>query len=170
MDLIDRWTGVRTGTRGGPTRFATLIAIAGTEPPAGAEPGLGRPLTVAIAVVTWESDVLIVQRRGDDGGGITWQFPAGMVKPRTAPETTAIREPSPKPAFTAPSYGGSGATYIRSPTCTANTCCATTSPAKPKPGPAENAAVTWAPINGLARFIPADRIFPPILEALEAIQ
>ena len=74
------------------TRFATLIAIAGTEPPAGTEPGVGRPPTVAIAVVTRESDVLIVQRRGDDNGEITWQFPAGMIKPGTARETTAVRE------------------------------------------------------------------------------
>jgi 8-oxo-dGTP diphosphatase len=32
---------------------------------------------------------------------------------------------------------------------------------------AENVSVTWAPTSQLTRFIPADRIFPPILEALE---
>jgi hypothetical protein len=35
---------------------------------------------------------------------------------------------------------------------------------------AENVSVTWTPINRLTRFIPTDRIFPPVLEALEAIQ
>ena len=32
----------------------------------------------------------------------------------------------------------------------------------------ENVAVAWAPIKELARYIPEDRIYPPILEALEA--
>ena len=32
----------------------------------------------------------------------------------------------------------------------------------------ENVAVAWAPIAELARFIPTDRIYPPILDALEA--
>jgi hypothetical protein len=32
----------------------------------------------------------------------------------------------------------------------------------------ENVAVAWAPIADLERYIPADRIYPPILSALEA--
>ena len=36
--------------------------------------------------------------------------------------------------------------------------------------PAENVSVTWAPIDRLTRFIPADRIYPPIMEALEVPQ
>lgn len=44
------------------------------------------------AIVTRESaDVLIVQRRHNDSG-ITWQFPAGIVKPGVPPETVAVRE------------------------------------------------------------------------------
>jgi 8-oxo-dGTP diphosphatase len=31
----------------------------------------------------------------------------------------------------------------------------------------ENVDVTWAPTDRLTRFIPAESIFPPILEALE---
>src|SRR5262245_41834632 len=35
-------------------------------------------LTVAIAVVVTEADVLLVCRRDVEPGGITWQFPAGI--------------------------------------------------------------------------------------------
>jgi hypothetical protein len=31
----------------------------------------------------------------------------------------------------------------------------------------ENVSVTWADRQELTRFIPVDRIFPPVLEALE---
>ncbi|MBQ1165630.1 NUDIX hydrolase, partial [Streptomyces sp. A73] len=34
--------------------------------------------------------------------------------------------------------------------------------------PLENTDVAWVPIRDLARFIPANKIFPPILAALEA--
>jgi hypothetical protein len=34
--------------------------------------------------------------------------------------------------------------------------------------PIENADVAWVPIAALTKFIPADRIYAPILEALEA--
>jgi hypothetical protein len=32
----------------------------------------------------------------------------------------------------------------------------------------ENSAVAWVPIRDLAKFIPSDKIYPPILSALEA--
>jgi 8-oxo-dGTP diphosphatase len=50
------------------------------------------PLTVAIAVVMTETDVLIVCRRDVDPSGITWQFPAGIVKPGASAAIIAVRE------------------------------------------------------------------------------
>jgi hypothetical protein len=51
-----------------------------------------RALEVAVAVVVKGSDVLIVCRRGGDAQGISWQFPAGMVKPDMEPGIVAVRE------------------------------------------------------------------------------
>ena len=146
-------------------RFATLITSA---QPAG-EPGTGQPLTVAIAVVTRESaDVLIVQRRGDDGEGIAWQFPAGMVKPGVRPETVAIRETLAETGIhcAVTRRLGNRLHPITNVHCEYLLCEYLTGDAENK-DPAENAAVTWAPISRLTRFIPADRIYPPILEVLE---
>jgi 8-oxo-dGTP diphosphatase len=52
----------------------------------------GVALTVAIAVVMKGPEVLIVCRREADPSGITWQFPAGIVKPGAAPSAVAVRE------------------------------------------------------------------------------
>src|SRR4051794_17451292 len=49
-------------------------------------------LMVAIAVVLNDTKVLLVCRRDADPSGITWQFPAGIVKPGATPATVAIRE------------------------------------------------------------------------------
>lgn len=45
-----------------------------------------------MAVVVPDSDALLVGRRCDDAAGITWQFPAGVIKPRGAAETTIVRK------------------------------------------------------------------------------
>jgi 8-oxo-dGTP diphosphatase len=66
-------------------RFATLIGGRGAVPPAVvAEPGAAQVLTVAVAIVVHGYDVLLVQRRTEDGAAHSWQFPAGMVKPGMA--------------------------------------------------------------------------------------
>ena len=49
-------------------------------------------LSVAIAVVVNDTEVLLVCRRDADPSGITWQFPAGIVKPGANSATVAIRE------------------------------------------------------------------------------
>src|SRR5205807_2298615 len=61
------------------TRFARLVDDRTTPVPATA--AMAQALRVAVAVVVKDSDVLLVCRRGEDGGGISWQFPAGVVKP-----------------------------------------------------------------------------------------
>jgi len=52
----------------------------------------GIALTVAIAVVITDVAVLLVCRRDPDPGGITWQFPAGIVKPGNSASAVAVRE------------------------------------------------------------------------------
>lgn len=91
QQLLD--TVYEQATEGARARFASLAGGATPSPlPPAAAPTAGHVLTVAIAIVTNDSNVLVVQRRGDDGAGIAWQFPGGMVKPGVAPELVAVRE------------------------------------------------------------------------------
>lgn len=134
-----------------------------------ADDSTGLALTVAIAVVTRNSEVLIVQRRGEDGGGISWQFPAGVVKPGTPIETAAVRE----------TYGETGVHCAVTRTLggrvhpvTKVFCeyllCEFLAGEPQNMDEIENVSVIFAPTGRLKRFIPEDQIFPPILEALEA--
>jgi 8-oxo-dGTP diphosphatase len=54
--------------------------------------GTAVALTVAIAVVVTDLDALVVCRREVDPSGITWQFPAGIVKPGASAAIIAVRE------------------------------------------------------------------------------
>jgi 8-oxo-dGTP diphosphatase len=140
-------------------RFSLLVRPA----PSAVE---AQALRVAIAVVLRGDDVLLVCRRGD--GELRWQFPAGMVKPGADAATVAVQE----------THGETGVH------------CAVREQlgerVHPKTGvvasyfladhlageasnrdPLENVDVAWAPRSALTRFIPADQIFPPILNALE---
>ncbi|MFK4869010.1 NUDIX domain-containing protein [Streptomyces sp. CSMPJR101] len=141
-------------------RFALLL-----RPPA---PRMeAQALRVAIAVVLRGDDVLLVCRRGD--GELRWQFPAGMVKPGADPATVAVQE----------THGETGVH------CTIRNQLGER--VHPKTGvvaayfladylagdaanldPLENVDVTWVQRAALTRFIPADQIYPPILNALEA--
>ena len=141
-------------------RFALLL-----RPPA---PRMeAQALRVAIAVVLRGDDVLLVCRRGD--GELRWQFPAGMVKPGADPATVAVQE----------THGETGVH------CTIREQLGER--VHPKTGvvaayfladylagdaanldPLENVDVTWVQRAALTRFIPADQIYPPILNALEA--
>lgn len=124
-------------------------------------------LTVAIAIVAHESKVLIVHRRGEDGGGISWQFPAGMVKPGVSPETVAIRETFGETGVHCASIRriGSRIHPITNVLCEYVLCEYLSGEAENR-DVAENVSVTWAPTDKLTRFIPVDHIFPPVLEAL----
>jgi 8-oxo-dGTP diphosphatase len=151
------------------TRFARLVAGDPKTPPeVPSDPSPGHALRVAIAVVVKDSEVLLVCRRGDDGCGISWQFPAGMVKPGVPPEVAAIRE----------TFGETGVhcTVVRRlgsrihPTtnvlCDYLLCDYLTGDAQ-NMDLVENVSVVWADKKTLTRFIPANQIFPSILEALE---
>ncbi|GGV36847.1 hypothetical protein GCM10010293_40350 [Streptomyces griseoflavus] len=141
-------------------RFALLL-----RPPA---PRLeAQALRVAIAVVLRGPDVLLVCRRGD--GELRWQFPAGMVKPGAAPESVAVQE----------THGETGVhctirEQLGERVHPATGVLATYYLADHLAGdatnrdPLENVDVAFVPRSALTRFIPADQIFPPILNALEA--
>lgn len=125
-------------------------------------------LRVAIAVVVKDSEVLLVQRRGDDGGGIAWQFPAGMVKPGVPPETVAVREALAETNVHCAVVRKIGnrlhpITHVH---CDYLLCEYLAGEAENR-DVVENVSVTWANRSRLTRFIPADQIFPPILDALE---
>lgn len=124
-------------------------------------------LRVAIAVVIRDADVLLVCRQ--DGADITWQFPAGIVKPGGSAQKVAVRETLNETGVHCSIRASLGerlhpithalcsyfiADYVHGEAINGDT--------------SENVAVAWAPIRELARYIPHDRIYPPILDALEA--
>lgn len=153
-------------------RFASLItehSVAPPAPGAGARAGgLAQALTVAVAIVVSDAQVLIVQRRGEDGGGISWQFPAGVVKPGVSPDTVAVRETLAETGVHCSVTRDLGGRLhpITNVRCDYLLCDYLAGDVENK-DLVENVSVTWAATEQLPRFIPAGRIFPPILEALE---
>lgn len=133
-----------------------------------AEPAAtAQALRVAIAVVVRGPDVLLVCRRGSDS--ITWQFPAGIVKPGTSPEAVATQETLGETGVHCavrrtlggrlhPSTGVQASYFL----------CDFLAGEASNRDPVENVDVAWVPLASLARFIPTEKIFPPILTALEA--
>jgi 8-oxo-dGTP diphosphatase len=124
-------------------------------------------LRVAIAVVVRGEEVLLVCRRGEDS--IRWQFPAGVVKPGGSSESVAVAETLGETGVHAsvrrplgsrlhPVTGVMADYYL----------CDYLAGDATNRDTIENLDVTWAPLTALARFIPADTIYPPILTALEA--
>jgi len=140
-------------------RFARLAASAGQAE--------AQALRVAIAVVVRGGDVLLVCRRGD--ASISWQFPAGIVKPGAAAESVTVQETFAETGVRCAvrSHLGSRLHPVTGALCDYWLCDFLAGDAENR-DVVENADVTWAPIAALPRFIPADRIYPPILSALEA--
>jgi 8-oxo-dGTP pyrophosphatase MutT (NUDIX family) len=141
-------------------RFIHLSRIATPQPEAQA-------LRVAIAVVRRDGDVLLVCRQ--DGDDIAWQFPAGIVKPGGSASKVAVRETLEETGVHCTVRGHLGERlhpYTRA-MCDYFICDYVHGEAV-NGDASENVAVVWAPIRELARFIPTDRIYPPILDALEA--
>nr|WP_246361314.1 NUDIX hydrolase [Haloechinothrix aidingensis] len=126
----------------------------------------GHELRVAIAVVTKETDVLIVCRR-DEASGLTWQFPAGIVKPGTRAEAVAVRETVAETGVRCLAVRSIGsrlhpATNVR---CDYVLCEYVAGDAQ-NADPAENADVTWIDRRRLTRFIAPDQIYRPVLDIL----
>ncbi|MBT2366159.1 NUDIX hydrolase [Streptomyces sp. ISL-10] len=148
-------------------RFALLVAGSdsrGTE-------ALGpqaQALRVAIAVVVREDEVLLVCRRGDDASGITWQFPAGVIKPGVKPETATVRETLDETGVHCAVRRSLGERVhpVTGVHCVYFLCEYLAGDAT-NSDVVENVDVTWAPKSAVGRFISADTIYPPILAALE---
>ena len=120
---------------------------------------------VAVAVVTKEDYVLLVCRRGDDA--LSWQFPAGTVKPGRTGAVVAVEETRaetgvrcavrqrlgervhPKTGVLVEYFA---ADYLMGDAENLDV--------------EENIEVAWIPRRDLTRFIPEQQIYPPILEAL----
>lgn len=126
------------------------------------------PLTVAIAVVISGDKVLLVCRRTAETQSITWQFPAGVVKPGAAADMVAVRETlaetgvhcSMREHLGRRLHPGTGVW------CEYYLCDYLAGEAENKDAD-ENVSVVWATCRDVTKFIPAHLIFPPILEALE---
>jgi 8-oxo-dGTP diphosphatase len=125
-------------------------------------------LAVAIAVVVTETDVLIVCRRELDPSGITWQFPAGIVKPGTSAATVAVRETLAETGIhcAVRSALGSRVHPLSGVNCEYFLCEYLAGTVENR-DILENVDALWVPRREIARFIPADRIFEPIMRALE---
>lgn len=139
-------------------RFNLLVRPAVPTPQA-------QTFRVAVAVVTRGTDVLLVCRRGDDA--LSWQFPAGTVKPGRKPAVVAVEETHAETGVRCAVREHLGervhpttgvlidyhlAEYLMGEAENRD--------------PDENAEVAWIPRNDLSRFIPTEKIFPPILEVL----
>ena len=123
-------------------------------------------LRVAIAVVLRGSDVLLVCRRGS--GSLRWQFPAGIVKPGDDAEAVTVQETHAETGVhcTVRAHLGSRLHPTTGALCDYYLCDYLAGEAA-NLDPLENLDVTWAPIGSLARFIPLESIYEPILTALE---
>jgi 8-oxo-dGTP pyrophosphatase MutT (NUDIX family) len=139
-------------------------AVAGSSSEASPTP---QALRVAVAVVVRDPDVLVVRPRGEVGNGISWQFPAGIVKPGDQPEQVAVRE-------TLAETGVHGivvrALGSRLHPTTNVVCdyllCEYVAGEAANVDLAENVGVAWVDKTRLTRFIPAGQIYRPVLEAL----
>jgi 8-oxo-dGTP pyrophosphatase MutT (NUDIX family) len=141
-------------------RFIHLSRTAAPQPEAQA-------LRVAIAVVRRGGDVLLVCRQ--DGDDIAWQFPAGIVKPGGSASKVAVRETLGETGVhcLVREYLGERLHPRTRAWCDYFVCDYVHGEAV-NGDSSENVDVAWAPIAELERYIPTDRIYPPILSALEA--
>ncbi|AIA03458.1 NUDIX hydrolase [Streptomyces noursei] len=147
-------------------RFALLVSREHGSTASG--PAGAQALRVAIAVVIRDDEVLLVCRRDDDATGLTWQFPAGVIKPGARAETATIRETLDETGVHCAVRQRLGKRLhpVTGVLCEYFLCeylagQATNSDA------VENVDVMWVPTKAVPRFIPADTIFPPVLVALE---
>ncbi|MFE2496875.1 NUDIX hydrolase [Streptomyces scopuliridis] len=147
-------------------RFALLVAA--ERAPAASVPAGAQALRVAIAVVVRENSVLLVCRRDDDAAGISWQFPAGVIKPGGRAETTTVRETLDETGVhcAVRQHIGSRLHPVTGVLCEYFLCEYLAGEAT-NTDTVENIDVMWVPKNAATRFIPVDTIFPPVLAILE---
>ncbi|MFJ1766491.1 NUDIX hydrolase [Amycolatopsis sp. NPDC088138] len=126
-----------------------------------------QPLRVAVAIVVRGSEVLIVCRRIDDANDISWQFPAGVVKPGGSPTVVAVRE-----TFTETDVHcvvrhklGTRLHPTTGVICEYFICDHVAGEAR-NADVVENVAAIWVDRADLTRFMPAAQIYGPIVRAL----
>ncbi|MFF0227607.1 NUDIX domain-containing protein [Streptomyces sp. NPDC004629] len=148
-------------------RFTLLVASSSSKSTEASGPQ-PQTLRVAIAVVVRDEEVLLVCRRGDDASGITWQFPAGVIKPGVRPETATVRETLDETGVHCAVRRSLGERVhpVTGVQCVYFLCEYLAGDAT-NSDVVENVDVTWVPKNAVGRFISADTIYPPILAALE---
>lgn len=140
-------------------RFARL-----SHPVAG--PAEAQALRVAIAIVVRGAEVLLVCRRGD--ATLRWQFPAGMVKPGGRAADVAVQETVAETGVHAAVRRRLGERLHPVTGVIADYhLCEYLAGEAVNVDVVENSAVAWVAIKDLPKFIPADKIYPPIMAALE---
>lgn len=148
-----------------------FVLLAAKEPSQTAGTHEPQALRVAIAVVVHEGDVLMVCRREDSASGITWQFPAGVIKPGVRPEIATVRETLDETGVHCVVRQSLGSrlhpvTHVQ---CDYFLCEYLAGEAR-NVDRIENVDVMWTPKAAVTRFIPADAIYPPALAVLEEDQ
>ena len=139
-------------------RFSLLVRPS----PAAVE---AQALRVAIAVVTRDDEVLLVCRRGSDA--LSWQFPAGVVKPGASPTVVAVEETHAETGVRCTVREQLGSRIHPATGVVAEyVACDYLMGEATNLDQIENADVAWVPRSSLTRFIPEQSIFPPVLEAL----
>ncbi|WP_318201072.1 NUDIX domain-containing protein [Streptomyces sp. SCL15-4] len=141
-------------------RFATLL-----HPDGAAQ---AQALRVAIAVVVRDREVLLVCRRGEDA--LAWQFPAGVVKPGGSASAVAVQETLAETAVhcTVREHLGTRVHPVTGVLASYEFCEYLAGEAR-NVDTVENLDTAWVPITSLTKFIPTERIYPPVLKALEAL-
>jgi 8-oxo-dGTP pyrophosphatase MutT (NUDIX family) len=161
---------VRLRDIGAVTRVASALcippALLGFREPL--ERVVSRPLdkfAVAIAVVVTDLDVLMVCRRDAEPGGITWQFPAGIIKPGASAPSVAVSETlaetgvhcavrQPLGRRVHPFTGANCDYYL----------CDFLAGEVENRDPLENVDALWVPKREVTRFAPETSIFGPIVD------
>lgn len=128
------------------------------------------PLLVAIAVVTKGAEVLVVCRRSTEESGITWQFPAGMVKPGAQSHHVAMRETLRETGVHCSTSRSLGRRIhpVTNVICEYWLCDYVAGDAINVDAD-ENISVTWIHRDKLDRIIPSQQIFPPVLKVLDLV-
>lgn len=125
------------------------------------------PFQVAIAIVQRGQNVLMVSPRVENCRSLTWQFPAGIIKPGASLATVAVRETLAETGVrcTVERNLGSRIHPATNVLC-AYVLCDYIAGDAANVDTAENADVSWIGKTDLTRLVPAERIYPPILQVL----
>ena len=125
-------------------------------------------LSVALGVVVRADHVLMVCRR-DNSEGVFWGWPTGVVKPGRDPAHVAVTETLAETGVHCAVRRALGTRiHPKTGALCAYYLCDHLAGEPENRDPVENTAVTWAPVGRLTDFVPAQHVYPPILDALGA--